>query len=83
MLVPILAAEFGTRDVRSYQYGYMVCAYALSATVMSFVVTWLMFRFGRSRVLYAGLVLMTLSMCSTGTISYVKNNSLMIVFGAS
>ena len=31
ILASILATEFGDRDIKSYYYGYMLCAYPLAA----------------------------------------------------
>ena len=78
MLASLLDAEFEERHLQSYYYGHIIGCYGLFATVSSFVVPWFLKFLGRSKVLYIGIVLMSLSIASMGSITYIQSNYLMV-----
>ena len=81
VLASVLATEFGERDIESHYFGYMISAYALTAVVCSFSVSWLISKLGRSMVTYIGIFCMCISMILMGIITYVKDKTLMVTFG--
>ena len=62
LLASVLAAEFGDRHIESHNYGYMLCAYSLAASISSFMVPMFIDKFKRSRVVFIGIILTFLSM---------------------
>ena len=66
MLASILAAEFDDRHIEPHYYGYIISAYALSATFSTFFVNILTKIMGRSQVMLLGIILMGVSMIATG-----------------
>ena len=66
MLASILAAEFDDRHIEAHYYGYIISAYALSATFSTFFVNLLTKIMGRSQVMLLGIILMGVSMIATG-----------------
>ena len=79
VLVSILAAEFDERKIESHYYGYILGVFSLFSALSSLVVSKLIERYGRSCVLYSGLFFLSINLMGTGMITYIENNTHLII----
>ena len=79
ILASLLDAEFEHRKLEPYLYGYIVGIYSLSSLAWGFWVSWLIHKLGRSKILYIGIIFLSITVSCMGMITYIEDNTIMIV----
>ena len=79
ILASLLHPEFNHRNIESYYFGCIIGAYGLFGMFSSFLAPVFIKSLGRSKVLYLGILLISMFFGFFGFVTLIESNKIMIV----
>jgi MFS family permease len=79
VLATILSQEFGDRGIDKQYFGYIIGSYALSFLICPPIIGNLIQTFGRSRLLYIGIILLGFTMFCFSFLPHIQDNTSLIM----